>query len=251
MKMDYSIISTYVRDDNDYLDEWVTYHLAIGFEHIVMYDHRSIVPVQNIWGDRVTVIRIDRESLFQPTYLTQDTLTIHPAYWMAGIDVDEFIVIFEEKNINRLLEKYEAHGALGIPWSMFGSSGHLTRPADGVKNSYLWRRPDEGMWVKPIINTQYCTGINDPHYGSYSKPSVNESGEIFLGPITDSPRKIFKLNHYFTRSHEEWLRKVARGTGNINTPPRPLSWFEEINEKCTVYDDTLKDYDTKRDTVKE
>jgi hypothetical protein len=170
---------------------------------------------------------------------------------MAGIDVDEFIVIFDKKNINSLLEKYEPYGALGIPWSMFGSSGHLTRPIDGVKNSYLWRRPDEGMWVKPIINTQYCTGIGDPHYGSYSKPSVNESCEIFLGPITDSPRKIFKLNHYFTRSYEEWLKKVARGTGNINTPPRPLSWFKEINDACTIYDDTLKDYDTKRDTVKE
>src|ERR1035437_8588402 len=107
MKMDYSIISTYVREDNDYLDEWVQYHLAIGFEHIVMYDHRSIVPVQNIWGGMVTVIRIDRESLFKPTYLTQDTLKTHPAYWMAGIDVDEFIVIFKEKNINSLLEKYE------------------------------------------------------------------------------------------------------------------------------------------------
>jgi hypothetical protein len=43
--MMYAMIATMVRDDNSYLDEWVGYHLSIGFEHIVIYDHKSIVPV--------------------------------------------------------------------------------------------------------------------------------------------------------------------------------------------------------------
>lgn len=241
-RMNYAILSTYVREDNDYLDEWVKYHLAIGFEHIVMYDHKSIVPVRNIWGDKVSVIRVERDSLFHPTYLTQDTLRSHPSCWLAAIDVDEYIVLFEDKDIKDLLKRYEAHGALGIPWSVYGSSGHLTQPAGGVKDSYVWRRPDEPMWVKPIINTQYCLGISDPHFGIYSRPSVNEAFEPFVGPICDSPRAFIKINHYFTKSLEEYKRKIARGTGNVNTPPRPIEWFDFINKNSTVYDDVLKDF---------
>ena len=243
--MNYSIVSTYVREDNDYLEEWVNYHLAIGFEHIVMYDHKSTVPVINIWGDKVSVIRIDRDSLFEPEYLNQITLRTHPSHWMAMLDIDEFIVMFEEKNINNFIEKYDDWGALGIPWSIYGSSGHIQKPDGLVMDNYLWRRPDEPQWIKSIINTQYCTGITDPHRGIYSRPSVNEMFEkitIRSGAVTDAPRAFIKINHYFTKSYEEWVKKVKRGTGNPNTPPRPMSWFEECNIKDTVYDDVLRDF---------
>jgi hypothetical protein len=240
--MDYSIISTYVREDNDYLDEWVRYHLAIGFEHIVMYDHRSIVPVQNIWGNRVSVIRIDRESLFVPEYLNQTTLKTHPSFWMAMIDVDEFIVLLQHKDMKELLKDYEDFGALAIPWNCFGSSGHLTKPEGRVIDNYLWRAKDELQWIKSIINTQYCTGIVDPHRGEYARSAVNEDKIPVDGPTCDSARKLIRLNHYFTRSYEEWLKKVARGTGNPNTPPRPMDWFKMVNDASTVYDDTLKDF---------
>jgi hypothetical protein len=243
--MDYSIISTYVREDNDYLDEWVTYHLAIGFEHIVMYDHRSIVPVVNIWGDKVTVIRINRDSLFKPTYLNQDTLKNHPSYWMAMFDVDEFLVLLRHKDVKDVLCDYEDFGAVVIPWNTFGSSGHETKPFGRVIDNYLWRNIDEPMWIKSIINTQYCTGIDDPHRGAYSRLAVNESKEPVEGPVANSPRQIFRLFHYFTRSHEEWMKKVTRGTGNPNTPPRPVHWFDMVNNACTVYDDTLKDFGKK------
>lgn len=240
-----SIISTYVRDDDDYLDEWITYHLSIGFEHIVMYDHKSIIPVKNIWGEKVTVIRIDRDSLFIPNYLNQDTLKSHPSYWMAMMDVDEFLVLVQHTNINDILKNYESFGALGVPWSRFGSSGHRTKPEGLVKDNYVWRGVDEPMWIKSIINTQYCVSICDPHRGEYTRSAVNEEGVPFVGPITDSPRKLFRINHYFTKSYEEWLKKVARGTGNPNTPPRPIEWFDNGEKKAIVYDDLLKNFGNK------
>lgn len=243
--MNYAILSTYVREDNDYLDEWVKYHLAIGFEHIVMYDHRSIVPVQNIWGDKVSVIRIDRPSLFIPEYLNQTTLKTHPSFWMGMMDVDEFIVLLQHKDIKELLRGFEEFGALGLPWNTFGSSGHMTKPEGRIMDNYVWRQPDEPMWIKSIINTQFCKGVSDPHRGEYTRTAVNEAKIPFEGPVTSSPNRLVRVNHYFTKSHEEWLRKVARGTGNPNTPPRPVSWYESINASCTVYDDILKNFGNK------
>jgi len=240
--MYYSILSANVRDDNDYLDEWITYHLAIGFEHIVIYDHRSRVPVKAEWGDLVTVLRLDRDSLFEPEFIHNYTLKNFPSYWMAHMDVDEFLVMFEEKDIKKFMVRFEGNGALGVPWSFYGSSGHQTKPETNVKDSYLWRRPDEPMWIKSIINTQYCKHIDDPHRGIYTRSAVNELQEPISGAVCDSPRAFIKINHYFTRSLEEYMRKMARGTGNPNTPPRPLSWFYENQEWSTIYDDVLKDY---------
>jgi hypothetical protein len=238
--MDYSIISANVRDDNDYLQEWIDYHLSIGFDKIIIYDHLSKEPVKSVYGAKVTVYRLERESLFIPEFIHNYTLKYHPSFWLAHFDVDEFIVLLEHQKINDLLRNYEDHGALGIPWSMFGSSGHGTKPETNVKDSYLWRRPDEKMWIKSIINTQFCTSIVDPHYGIYTRSAVNEAFEKIEGPIADSPRKLIKLNHYFTRSLEEFERKIKRGTGNPNTPERPLQWFYDIETASTVYDDTLK-----------
>lgn len=243
--MNYAILSTYVRDDNDYLDEWIKYHLAIGFEHIVMYDHKSKIPVQNIWGDKVSVIRVERDSLFEPEYLNQTTLKTYPSHWMAMLDIDEFIVMFEEKDIKKFLVKYDDYAALGVPWSIYGSSGHMHKPDGLVKDNYLWRRPDEPQWIKSIINTQYCTRIIDPHRGEYTRPAVNEMFEVIPAPgaITDAPRAFIKINHYFTKSYDEWLKKVERGTGNPNTPPRPMAWFDMCHEADIVYDDVIKDFD--------
>jgi hypothetical protein len=240
--MDYSIITANVRDDNDYLDEWINYHLAIGFEKIIIYDHLSKIPVKPVWGGNVIIYRLERESLFIPEFIHNNTLQNYSSFWMAHFDVDEFMVLLQHKNVNDLLESYEDYGALGVPWSMFGSSHHVTKPLTNVKDSYLWRRPDEKMWIKSIINTQFCNRIDDPHNGSYTRPAVNEAFEEFSGPICDSPRKLIKLNHYFTRSLEEYKRKQARGTGNPQTPPRPDSWFYDLEKDSIVYDDTLLNY---------
>src|SRR4030042_5031022 len=87
-----SIISTQVRDENEYLDEWVRYHLGIGFDHIVIYDNKSIVPVRNRWGkSKVTVIKDNRE--FEGSAednCHNDTIRNFDAYWVARIDIDEF-----------------------------------------------------------------------------------------------------------------------------------------------------------------
>jgi hypothetical protein len=240
--MNYSIISANVRDDNDYLDEWIRYHLSIGFEKIIIYDHRSKISVVNIWGDKVVVIPLDRESLFIPEFIHNDTLKNYPSYWMAHIDVDEFIVLYQHKNVNEFLKGYERFGAVGLCWAMYGGNSHLTKPAGRVIDNYLWRMPYEKMWVKSIINTQYCTKIEDPHFGVYTQPAVTDMFEEFTGPTAESTRENARINHYYTRSLEEYKRKISRGTGNTNTPTRPLQWFYDFETYGTVFDPILLNY---------
>jgi hypothetical protein len=239
----YTMIATMVRDDNAYLDEWVEYHLAIGFEHILVYDHKSIIPVEPKWGTRVTLKRIETELPF-PEYLHLATFRDFKPYWLMVADVDEFVVLLQHKDIKDLLVNYEQFGGLGIPWSMYGSSGHIKKPKGLVKDSYLWRTLDteDKQYVKTIANTQYFTRIDDPHFVYSSRPTVNEAFEPFLGSLTTSPRKICKINHYFTRSYEEWIFKRNRGAGYPGVPDRPMEWFWGVHQGSTIYDPILKDF---------
>lgn len=240
-----TMISTQVRDDNSYLDEWVKYHLSIGFDHIVVYDHLSVEPVENLWGDTVTVQRENRPGPFLELVLHNQTLRNFRTDWLALLDVDEFIVLFGVRNIKELLTEYKDTGGLVANWLVYGSSGHEQRPAGLVKDNYLWCTPPEyhlNDVVKPIIQTRFCRDIYNQHACHSNTPLVNEDFEECPGWVSHSAMRCIRVNHYITRSHEEWLAKTARGHAVKDGALRNESRFQEINRNATVYDPVLKDW---------
>lgn len=242
-----AIISTQVKDENEYLDEWVQYNLALGFDHIVIYDNGSAVPVINQWGKRVTVLRESRE--FEGSAednCHNDTIKNFKAEWVARIDVDEFIVLKQHACIGDLLEDYKPYGGLGLNWRIFGTSGHVTKPAGLVRDNYTWRMPDKCGWVlnggsfhlKTIIRREYCLKVHHPHFCVSIRPLVNEDFVPYPDAWTDSSRTKAVIHHYVTRSLEEWNAKYAawRHKFGLRTP----SDLADIERNCIVKDDTLK-----------
>jgi hypothetical protein len=242
-----AIISTQVRDENEYLDEWVKYHLGIGFEHIVIYDNKSITPVENLWGDKVTVIKEEREFQGSETdNCHNDTVRNFDCNWIARIDIDEFIVLKKHEDINELLEFYKDYGGLGINWRIFGTSGHKTKPEGLVTANYLWRLPDDFNWIinggnshlKTIIRREFCISIHHPHFCLSIRPLVNENFVPFGNAWTITDGRLTVINHYITKSVEEWEAKYKLWRHRYGL--REYQDLLEIDKNCTVYDDTLK-----------
>jgi hypothetical protein len=238
-----AIISTQVRDENEYLDEWVRYHLGIGFDHIVIYDNESIIPVNNLWGDKVTVLKESRE--FQSSESDNchnDTVRNFPANWIARIDVDEFIVV---KNINEFLEHYKEFGGVGINWRIFGTSGHIQKPEGLVKDNYIWRMPDNCGWIlnggsyhlKTIIRREFCLQVHHPHFCLSSRPLVNEDYVPYPDAWTDSSRKKAVIHHYVTKSKEEWTAKYDLWRYKYGL--RTENELTDIDKNCIIFDKTL------------
>jgi len=249
-----SILSTVVRDDEPYLDEWVKYHLSLGFEHIVIYDHRSLIPVVNQW-DNVTVIRKERENVTFPELFHNETLRNFPCKWLGVLDVDEFIVIYQHNGINHLLSEYEEYGGLSIPWNVYGSSGHKTRPEGMVKDNYLWRMPSDDpseapQTVNTIINTKYCTTIHNPHTCRSKRDIVNEDKEPCNTYRTRSSKTLCAVNHYITRSWDDWQHKLDRAKRSGVSHIYSENGFYLVDDFCTVYDDILKNYGVKKEWEK-
>mmetsp|Transcript_54299 Transcript_54299/g.118407 ORF Transcript_54299/g.118407 Transcript_54299/m.118407 type:complete len:405 (+) Transcript_54299:16-1230(+) len=62
--------------------------------------------------------------------------------WLGLLDVDEFYVMSGQMPLSALLRDARRRGAhnIHIGLKAFGPGGHVRRPRDGVRESYLWRK---------------------------------------------------------------------------------------------------------------
>ena len=108
-------------------------------------------------------------------------------------------------------------GGISINWLIFGSNGHVTKPEGGVLENYtMCARKDFG--VNHITKT-----ITDPmrilsasgHTSVYRRGFYNldENGNIVHGRLSTKAVNFeqIRINHYFTKSLEEYKAKIARG----------------------------------------
>jgi len=243
MSIKYASAHAIVRDDGVYLDEWIRYHKSIGFEHFVIYDHESEIPVVNQWGDFVEVVPVRLKDMTQWPKIFERTLKTLDSVWLATLDIDEFIVL-KHKDIKELLKNYEEYGGLGINWLCYGASGHDRIPEGNVKDNYLWRTEADypaNAHVRTIAQMKYCKDFYNVHTCTSSRPLVNED----YGPahgLSDSSRTLTRINHYITRSRDDYERKIKVGkkSGFDNWS---MNRFDEVQKNCKFFDDVLKDWD--------
>jgi hypothetical protein len=239
--------------DEEYLPEWVEYHLTIGVQQFYIYDNESVIPVSEILK----------------SYIESGLVTVEPiagkakqmiAYghclknygplckWMAFIDADEFIVPKTfNGNLPEFLVPYELYGGLGINWLVFGSNGHIEKPNHPQIESYTRRTLKSNPindHVKSIVQPKYVKHIpSGPHHFHYvsGKYSVNENFKRFKGPYSPHSTNKIQLNHYWLRSETDFQEKLKRGRGDQTAPElaRKMDDFHQTNKESTIVDETV------------
>lgn len=216
------------KDENQYLKEWLDYHFALGVDHVYIYDNNSKIPISKtvrpyIKKKKVTVIEWPynyvqgRHVRCQNDCLSRVGKKWH---WIGFTDTDEFIVLKDgSTNLKTFLKDYEMFGGLAINWMCFGANGHK-KNRDSVIHSYTQCKPglSDNKHVKTIVNTQYVkmnVKRGNPHEFKSTKPIVNANKKrcrsaFNLPPLWDK----IQINHYVTRSLQEFQGKRNRGGGN-------------------------------------
>lgn len=218
----YLSIGCIVKDEDEYLEEWIKYHLKIGVQHFYIYDNESRKPVKQLLKELnlykyATVVPIVGDVMQFPAYLNCIKRYSALSRWIAFIDVDEFIVPKSTHgNLPLLLKDYEAYGGLGINWQIFGSSGHVKRTGKPIIESFLLRSEVNfhiNRHIKSIVQPARVKYIINPHAFSYKEPyyAVNENFErvedAFVEPSTDK----VQINHYYCKSFDQFQDKIKRG----------------------------------------
>jgi hypothetical protein len=186
------------------------------------------------WSDRPGQISAYRH--FHANYAKAFT-------WAAFIDLDEFIMPVSGGSIRDILlrKAYESYSAIVLNWLIFGPSGHTKRPGGLVIENFTWRIPDDAeanRHVKSLVRTKDLVSIGStPHIFDCSGPTCNTRGEAVMSYAMQPTvcHDMMVINHYFTKSVEEWSLKRRRGRGD-SLDPYGDRIFSDVQQQSTVQD---------------
>jgi Glycosyltransferase family 92 len=251
----YLSVSSCLGFDAPYLLEWVEFHRLAGVERFFLYNN----------GDRE-----GQRRLLEP-YVEEGTVVLHewpvfpapqvPSFrhtlsthrddsrWIAFIDTDEFLFSPTRRPLPELLREYERHPAVGVCRAFFGPSGHRTKPPGLVIESYLSRLSDwkGSAFIKSIIDPSRTVRPQNPHYFIYEEgAAVDENHD----PVDNQHARSLsyarlRINHYFTRSEEEWRQKVSRLRPDTGEPYRSdwtPDFMRTLDEQGGERDETILTY---------
>ena len=232
-----------VRDEADYLPEWIAFHAMLGVRAsfsttTARPTGRRRSPPRAIGAPR-SGASTGRASTGWTRHRPSPIATRWPITgpdfrWMAFIDVDEFLFPLEDESLPAALSRFEGQPCLSLPWFNFGPDGHATRPDAPVIAAYRERAafppgPEQSALLrfKSIVDPAEVTHGGTHHFGyrGLGLAHVNEAGEVARPEAARRPgfarSEMLRLNHYFTRSEAELAAKLAKGrvsaNGRLNT----------------------------------
>ncbi len=219
----YLTLCLIAKDENSYLQEWLDYHILLGVEHFWIYDNESATPLAEtlrgyIDSGRVSVHTIKGRAMQIHAYDHCIQTFGTRSKWIGFIDTDEFLVPVAGTSLPDFLKPYEAFAGFAVSSLFFGSNGNVKRPAGGQIAGYPRRTPNRysrNRMVKMIVQPNKVIYPLSPHSFLFKEGCfcVNEQG--YRVDSQDFPCHIetIQLNHYFTRSRQEWEEKMKRGGG--------------------------------------
>lgn len=217
----YLSIACLALNEAPYLKEWIEYHKIVGVERIYYYDNGSddnTLEVLKPYINEGTVVYHKADGYGIQSVIYNDAVCKyrHQTYWLALLDLDEFLVPVDKDNMRNVLKDFERYPAVAINWVCFDTNGHKTKPIEhgGLVTANYTRVSKEydvkvNRHIKSIVNPRQVLYVNHSHYAIYNKGSgVTENFEPVIGPFTKfhSSSKV-RINHYFTKSEEEYLQR--------------------------------------------
>lgn len=247
----YLSVCCIVKDENDYLEEWIDYHQKTGVQHFFIYDNGSKIPVRSVpaiqQNNAITVIEMPGKNQHVKAYQHCLNKFGRLSRWIAFIDVDEFIVPKTENlNLPEFLQKYENYGGLGISWLIFGSNGHTQKPA-GRQIENFTKRSDIGFLpnrhIKSIVQPAHVSSAFKSHCFKYNTGfyCVNEHFTPIEGATADVSVDTIQLNHYYCRSLEEYHQKVERGISDTKRKRKLEEFYNHDAGSNQIEDRTILD----------
>lgn len=135
-------------------------------------------------------------------------------------------------------------------WWFFGSNGQ--EKADysrGVLERFTRRDKNVGAQIKTVSNPRAINFITNPHYAIYfeGKRSVNENGVTVQGHLNrPATSEKIVINHYHTKSREEYQIKRKRGIADRLTGDNYSDSTFKIWNRDAEFDDGILKYRDER-----
>ncbi|KAL7530802.1 hypothetical protein ACHAXR_003681 [Thalassiosira sp. AJA248-18] len=228
-----------IKNETLYLDEWLDYHIALGFSPIYIYDnslnfelntalfsgiHTWYETREDIW-DHIRLIEFPMLAVQIPAYYRCINEDAKHSTFAALIDTDEFLVLKKHDNVVDFMDQHCNHecGELSINWEVMGTSNEKqytpvpvtkrnvhTNGMYGtikviVRPSYVSKEPS-GYWDHSVMLQKGNWVDTNGKRHSYHRKSPNRRENY------DKPDDVAVLYHYIFKSEDEFhYKKCVRG----------------------------------------
>ena len=254
------VICAMAKNENLYINDWVKFHIGIGFDMIYLYDNNEI-NMPNIANfidkellEKVNIIDIRgirEDRLQQKTY--SKFYKEHTFDWCLFCDIDEFL--FGVKDIHEFLSNpiYNDYQQIRVKWKLFGDDGMIERdmevPVYKAFNKVLTKSLNRNLYdvgtlqkqgkafVKGNIEGAFSTS---PHFFSIKErknilksclPSGVETKSAIIINDDYSKETVF-LHHYMTKTLSEFIKqKMNRTDAVFKNYKLGFNYFWRINKK--------------------
>ena len=246
-----------IKNEAQYIQEFIEYYTLLGCD-LIIYDNDSddgsaeiIKAFKNVryipWSGKKR--QVDAYNQACKKYKSEYK-------YMMFFDADEFQQpdeMMEGKSLREVLDRVffdkKKVACLGINWLVFGSSGLIEDPTEGVVDSFTQCAKDDFEWnqlVKSCVCPDKIVGWVDPHLplqaAGYKK--INLDGKAIVAPRNEMPtRRDIRLYHYFVKNKKHFAEKVEKGMADRNAK-RTMDEFYYY-DKNDVYNDKaikMKEY---------
>lgn len=237
-------ILTVIKNEQEYLDEWIQYHLHLGIDHLFIFEDLGSDSHKNItdkYTDKVSLSNISSildQSLLTKVLKLKKTKADNPQQiyfkvglmyiknnfsydWCFVIDIDEFITPENPQlRLSTIFQIYSKYDAFVMSWECYGANGLVNKPNYSENFGVLQNYPDKckGFINNPArfhmkscynLHTFEQTFCRDVHQPSDQCKWCRTDYSV------DREKEIYNIiyiRHYITKSWEEYMdKKYTRG----------------------------------------
>ena len=245
-RVEHAIIAC-ARWESPYLDEWVAYHAALGFDRIYLYcndddpnDMRRVLENQNAsHPGLISFTHFPGQGRQRDMYLAALYRARDEAEWVMFLDIDEFLLLRTHKGIAGFLAGYPPMvESVHFNWVYFGNNGFVERPSGSVMRQYTRRSAWVNAHTKHLTRASTLTpdrlskatfpfwhGLADPAFQSVCRVNVlgadvapfladfPHAGTRYLADkrTNDAILACAVVNHYAFKSEGDFNFRVRRG----------------------------------------
>lgn len=230
-------IATVIKDETDYLEDFLKYHTELGlhifvFEDLFSCSHKSITDkydnvelhsVKELYSEEEIPELIEKRRNKVPCqteFINRILSYVHSLDrydWCALIDIDEYITCTEP--LEDVLSRFNDRDAVLVYWKNYGASGHVYKPKYDKPIWEIYTQPcgyELFSDFKYFKITKFIVNINKwkPSMRYYiHNASVNWVKVDGTYKRTEIVYEPLYLRHYILKSWEEWCYKILiRGT---------------------------------------
>jgi hypothetical protein len=215
-----------LKNEVPYLEEWLCHHLAIGIDHFFLYDNGSTDALHDVlrpYADHgiVTTVYFPMRGLQRDANNHVVRFFGSTTEWLAYADIDEFLVPEHDETIGSVLARFPEAEQVLVSRKEFCYSGHRTPPEGLVTEAYREVSADvprvgtSAILGKPIIRPAATLRVGIHNATTLHGRTVNTAGQPTSEEATvieDPSYANLQMNHYFTKSWQEFQAKRHRAT---------------------------------------